>query len=231
MQDRAFDRLGAAAAAAIAALSLVYAAAYLVVAPSPQRGSDVAAFMRSYLAHPAGLRIASACLLLSGLASGPAFVALAARARGHAPRAAAYASIAGVGAGLLTAAHGLGDLIANDRLAHRYASGDAATRAAIDVQRSLPSATDPRGLATFAVSGLAVLALGVALRPSSGRLGLLGAVLGADLVLLFAATAIGIGPLVLVAGGLASVVLGPAFWLGAARLLAAREPARKLALA
>jgi hypothetical protein len=225
--DRAFDQLAAAAAAAIAALSLVYAAAYLVVAPSAQRGADVDAFMRSYLAHPAGLRIASICLLLSGLASGPAFVALAARVREHAPRAAAYASIAGVTAGLVTAAHGLGDLIADDRLAHRYAAGDAATRAAVDVQRALPSAIDPRGLATFAASGLALLALGLALRGREGRLGTVGVVLGADLVLLFAATALGIHPLVLLTGGLASVLLGPVFWLAAARVLA--RPASRLA--
>jgi hypothetical protein len=97
--------------------------------------------------------------------------------------------------------------------------------------RAPRSRCSARGVATFAASGLAVLALGLALRGASRRLGLLGAVLGGDLVVLFAATAIGVGPLVLLAGGLASVVLGPAFWLGAARLLAAREPARRLAMA
>jgi hypothetical protein len=39
------------------------------------------------------------------------------------------------------------------------------------------------------------------------------------MALLFLATAIGIGSLVLLTGGLASVVLGPIWWIGVARLL------------
>ena len=39
------------------------------------------------------------------------------------------------------------------------------------------------------------------------------------MVVLFLATAVGIGPLVLLAGGLASVVLGPIWWVSVGRLL------------
>ena len=61
--------------------------------------------------------------------------------------------------------------------------------------------------------------LGMAIRPERPRLGRLGVVLGIDMVVLFLATALGIGPLVLLTGGLASVVLGPIWWVSVARLL------------
>jgi hypothetical protein len=44
-------------------------------------------------------------------------------------------------------------------------------------------------------------------------------VLGLDMVALFLATATGVGPLVLLTGGLASVVLGPIWWISVARML------------
>jgi hypothetical protein len=46
---------------------------------------------------------------------------------------------------------------------------------------------------------------------------------GADLVVLFVATVVGSTPLILVTGGLASVLLGPAFWLMTGRLLTAEQ--------
>ncbi len=51
------------------------------------------------------------------------------------------------------------------------------------------------------------------------RLALLAIVGGLDLVLLYAATVAGATPVILVTGGLASVVLGPAFWIWSGRLL------------
>lgn len=219
VDDRTFDRIGGAAAAAIAGLSLLYALAFLVITPAAQRESDVDAFYRSYLDEPTGARIASTCLLLSGLAAGPAVVALARRHAGNAPAAISWVRILGVVAGLATAAHGLTNLLGIDELARDYAAGDAATRAAIAVAHSSPSAVDPRGLATFGVAGVVAFVLGMAVRPSRDRLGVLGMVLGVDMIILFLATAIGIDPLVLLAGGLASVVLGPVWWLSVARLL------------
>lgn len=68
---------------------------------------------------------------------------------------------------------------------------------------------------------------GLAVRGDRPRLGLLGIVLGIDMVLLFVATAAGIGPLVLPTGGLASVVLGPMWWVSVARLLWAGDRARQ----
>jgi hypothetical protein len=48
----------------------------------------------------------------------------------------------------------------------------------------------------------------------------------ADMVALFVASAAGVNAVVLVTGGLASVVLGPAWWLGVARLVTARPDDR-----
>lgn len=219
MDDRTFDRLAAACGVAVAGLSILYAIAFLGVTPAAQRESDVDAFYRSYLADPTGARIAAICLLLSGLAVGPTVIALTRRYAGRAPAALSWAAIVGVVGGLATAAHGLAGLLGVDELAGDYASGDAATRAAVAVAHATPSQVDPRGLASFLAAGLVALVLGLAVRAENERLGLLGVVLGCDMVLLFVATAVGIGALVLLTGGLASVVLGPIWWVSLARLL------------
>jgi hypothetical protein len=219
MTEKQLQRAGAVTAAGVAVLSVVYAVAYLVITPSAQRGSNTDAALRSYLGSPAGLRIAASCLLISGLAIPVAWVALARRLEASTPTAAALVRLLGVVAGLATAAHGLADLIGLDKLAHSYASGDAAAKAAVGVDAVLPKSTDPRGLFTFGVAGAAVLVAALILRSSADRLGTLGVVLGVDMMLLFVATAVGIGPLVLVTGGLASVVLGPWWWVSIARRL------------
>ncbi len=231
MDDRTFERIGAIGAGMVGALSLLYAVAYLGIAPSDQRGSDIDKFFRSYLAHPTGLRLASACLMVSGLLSGAAVVALTRRIQrvprheSTLPSSLAWATVVAVVAGFATSAHGLADLVGVDKLAHRYAAGDAATRAAVAVAHVAPSSVDPRGLATFAASGLVALVVGLALRSIHPRLGTLGMVLGVDMVMLFVATAVGIPALVLLTGGLASVVLGPIWWFGIARLLSAPSTA------
>jgi hypothetical protein len=219
MDNRRFDRIAALAAALVAALSVLYAIAFLGLTPADQRGSDVDEFYRSYLEDPTGARIASTCLLLSGLVVGTTVVALTRRFARNAPAALSWAAIVGVVAGLATAAHGLTSLIGIDELARDYEDGDAATRAAIAVAHSNPSQVDPRGLATFLAAGLVALVLGLAIRRAQPRLGQLGIVLGVDMAVLFLATAIGVGPLVLLTGGLASVILGPIWWVGVARLL------------
>lgn len=217
MADTTFERIGAIAAAAVAALSLLYTVAYLGITPPTQRADNIDQFFQSYLAHPTGLRMAATCLFLSGLVSGVAVVGLVRRL--NARQALQWAAIVGVVGGFATAAHGLADLVGVDKLAHRYAAGDGAARAAIAVAHVAPSPVDPRGLATFCAGGLVALTLGLALRPRHRRLGLLGVVLGIDMVVLFIANAVGINALVLLTGGLASVVLGPVWWFGIASVL------------
>jgi hypothetical protein len=218
--------LAAAAAGGVALLSLVYAVAYLVIAPSAQRGSDVEAFFRSYLDHPFGMRLASACLAVSGILSGVAVVALADWLRGHGHDTAAvrWGTIAGVAGALLTSVHGMADLLEVDRLAHRFASGDAAMRAAVVTAHSLPSAVDPRGLVTFGIAGLVAVAFGAAFLERRRTMALIGVIYGADLVALFVATALSVNAAVLLTGGLASVVLGPVWWLLVASTLRAPAP-------
>ncbi|HLI57229.1 MAG TPA: hypothetical protein VKY26_09405 [Actinomycetota bacterium] len=227
MDNRAFDRLAAWAAMAVALLSLVYAVGYLFVAPAAQRKNDVDAFYRSYLAHPDGMRIAATCLLVSGIIIGLPLLALSRRLAAAGPLV-SWGAIIGVVSGFATAAHGLSSLIGTDRLAHSFATADAATHPAIVLAHAAPSAIDPAGLATFGVTGLAALAFGVALRGARKGLGTLGIALGIDLVALFLANAVGSTPLVLLTGGLASVVLGPIWYVSLGRLLltpAATAPA------
>jgi hypothetical protein len=67
-----------------------------------------------------------------------------------------------------------------------------------------------------------MLVLGLSARGGASvpaNLATLAIVGGVDLILLFFATVAGSTPLILVTGGLASVILGPAFWAWSGRLL------------
>jgi len=67
-----------------------------------------------------------------------------------------------------------------------------------------------------------MLVLGLSARAAAtlpGGLATLGIVGGVDLIVLFFATVAGSMPLILLTGGLASVVLGPAFWIWSGRIL------------
>jgi hypothetical protein len=213
---RALSRGAALAAATVGLVSLVYAVFYLFVAPSAQRGTDVNAALRSYLAHPAGLRVASICLFVSGLLTTVVYAALHAQpgALGASPRT--WALAIGVVSGVATSLHGLADLIDLDKLAHSYVGGDAATRSAVLVVHATTSPVDPRGLATFGLVGLVVFAFSRHLRGQSRLIGLLGQVLGVDMVLLFVSSAFASTVPILVTGALASVILGPAWWFAVA---------------
>jgi hypothetical protein len=112
----------------------------------------------------------------------------------------------GVGYTLLSAAHGVyAAILAGSGLA----AGDL-------------SPTDPRGFATFGLAGVWMLALGLTARAAAtlpSGLTILGIVGGVDLIVLFFATVAGSTTLILLTGGLASVVLGPAFWIWSGRIL------------
>ena len=186
----AFSRRAAACAYLVAALSLAYAVVYLGVAS--RNPDDRSASALAYTLIAAG-----------ALAASVATVAMSDRAGGANAR---WLALLGVGYSLLSAAHGVyAAILAGSGLA----AGDL-------------SPTDPRGFATFGLAGVWMLILGLSARGTATvprNLAMLAIAGGIDLILLFFATAAGSTPLILVTGGLASVVLGPAFWIWRGRVL------------
>jgi hypothetical protein len=189
--DRAFARRAGVQAYLIAAFSLVYAVVFL-------------AFVRNHPENTQAAALASALIAGGGLSATIATTSVAARIGGDARW---WLTALGVGYGLLSAAHG--------------------TFEAIAIQQNVPlpsiSPTDPRGLATFGLAGLWLFALGLETVAGSGTLprslGWLAIVGGLDLVVLFFATVAGHEGIILASGGLASVILVPAFWIWAGRVL------------
>ena len=191
--DRPFSRRAGFQAYLIAAFSLVYAAVYL-------------GFVRN---HPENVQAAAltwALIAGGGLSATIATTSTAARVGGHARW---WLTALGVGYGLLSATHGT-------------LAGVAAEQGVAPPELS---PTDPRGLATFGLAGLWALTLGLETIAGNGTLprslGWLAIVAGLDLIVLFIATVGAVEGLILVSGGLASVILVPAFWIWTGRLLRA----------
>ena len=183
MTDAMFRRTAGWCAYGIAALSLLYAAVFLgLVRPDPTNTTASA--------------LANGFIGISGILATFAVIAVGDKVDGAAGR---WLRVVGVGWALLSAAHGVFSAVS-----------DAQGLATVDV-----SATDPRGFATFGLAGVWSIVLGLAIRSGTSfprALGLVALLNGVDLVVLFLATATGAGTLVLVTGGLASVILGPLQW-------------------
>ncbi len=193
MSDGIFRRAASWCAYGIAILSLLYAAVYLgLVRPDPSNSSASA--------------IANGFIALSGILATFAVIAVGDQVGGATGR---WLRFVGVGWALLSAAHGTFSTVAD--LQH-LAPGDL-------------SATDPRGFATFGLAGLWSIVLGLAVRsgaPFPRMLGTIALASGVDLLVLFFATATGTATLVLVTGGLASVILGPLQWAWIGRAMIER---------
>jgi hypothetical protein len=187
-----FARRAGMCAYLVAALSIAYAVVYLGVASRDP--DDRSANALAYTLIAAGALAASVATVGMSERAG------ASNARWLAPF--------GIGYALLSAAHGAySAILAGSGLA----AGDL-------------SPTDPRGLATFGLAGIWMLALGLTARGAGTlprNLAVVAIVGGIDLIVLFFATVAGSTPAILVSGGLASVVLGPAFWIWSGRLLTA----------
>ena len=189
--DRAFSRRAGFQAYLIAAFSLVYAVVYL-------------GFVRNHPENIQAAALAWALIAGAGLAATVTTTSAAARVGGDARW---WLTAIGVGYGLLSAAHG--------------------TFAAVAVEQGLVasdlSPTDPRGLATFGLAGLWALTLGLETVAGNGtlprNLGWFAIVCGIDLIVLYVATVAAFDGLILVSGGLASVILVPAFWIWTGRVL------------
>jgi len=183
MTDALFRRTASWCAFGIAALSVLYAVVFL-------------GFVRTDAANTTASALANGLIGLSGILATFAVIAVGDRVDGAAGR---WLRVVGVGWALLSAAHGV----------------SAAISDAQGLATSAISATDPRGLATFGLAGLWSIVLGLAIRSGTSfprGLGIVALVNGVDLLVLFVATATGAGTLILVTGGLASVILGPLQW-------------------
>ena len=189
--DRAFSRRAGFQAYLIGAFSLAYAVVFL-------------GFVRRDPSDLNAAAVAAALLAGGGLSATIAVVAAAARVSGDARW---WLTAVGVGYGLLSAVHGVTDAIANVQ--------------GLPVAEISPS--DPRGLATFGLAGLWAFTLGLEIRAGTttlpGNLGWLALLTGLDLMVLFVANVAASQGLVLVTGGLASVILVPAFWIWTGRTL------------
>jgi len=192
--DQAFIRRGGLAAYAVAAFSVLYAIVYL-------------GFVRTDATNANAAAVSWALIGLGALSAAFATGAVGAYIGGQ---IGTFITGFGIAYSLLSATHGVFAAI-----------GDIQGFADLDL-----SPTDPRGFATFGLAGLWLivvsreLARRTDLRP---RYAQLATIAGIDLLLLFVGTVIGNTPLILVTGGLASVVLGPVFWAMTGRLLSA-EP-------
>jgi len=163
-------------------------------------------FVRNHPENTQAAALAWALIAGAGLSATIATTSAAARVGGDARW---WLTALGIGYGLLSAAHG--------------------TFAAIAVEQGIAttelSPTDRRGLATFGLAGLWALTLGLETVAGNAtwprNLGWLAIVSGLDLIVLFFATVAAYDGLILVSGGLASVILVPAFWIWTGRLLRA----------
>jgi hypothetical protein len=178
--------LATPAAYAVAALSVAYAIVFLGFV-RPSGGANTSAVLL------ADLFIGASGVVVTVVAS-----TLGDRIAGS---EGSWIKLVGVGWALLSATHG----------AFAF-SADLEQLAVPQV-----SSTDPRGFATFGVAGLWMIVVGLLARQGRGGLprglGVLGIAAGADLVALYLATVFSADTLVTVFGGLAAVVLGPAFWM------------------
>ena len=191
------------AAFGIAGLSIIYAVVFL-------------GFVRGHPEAHGAAAVTNATIAVSGILVTVAASAIGSRIGSESPAGAtfqfgidagAWIGLFGVGYGLLSAAHG-------------------AFAAISEFSGTNPpgiSPTDPRGFATFGLAGTWMLVLGL-VAPGSlggwpGWLTPVALVGGVDLIALFVATVAGAELPILVTGGIASVVLGPTFWIGVGTVL------------
>jgi hypothetical protein len=233
VKDTSLSRIGGLSGFAVALLSIVYAIAYLFIAPAAQRGGDLAAFYTSFAADPTGRQMANLCFAISGILGPFVVVGVSERLRSISEGWARWALVMGTLSIVATGLHGFYNLIVTPIQASLYNGGDAATRAAIAVARSAPLPTDPVEFFTFGITGLWALAVGLLILRGMSRsthsasseqalprwLGYVAVVAGIDMLILFFADIAGAGTLVLLTGGPASLILGPAMWAGFGRVL------------
>jgi hypothetical protein len=192
-----FQKIAGWSAVIVGVLSLLYALFYLVIS----RQSEYLGTFGSWV-----------ILGASGLFSSAAYVGLYQRLKSQFEGLGLWALALGVMSSFATLQHGVYQAL----IVRGLRISDAPTREAIDTARRLFSQVDPAGLATFLVVGIAsflfgwMILRGASLPKGLGYLGIINAVL---LVVLFLASALGNQTLILISGGLTSVIFGPIWWI------------------
>lgn len=197
------SRFGGISAMIVGILSVLYAIFYLLVMPQ-----------NAALGTLGSLTI----FAIIGFFSLAAYVALYRHLRQINMEVALWGLMLGAGASIATLLHGTYQAMLYSQLAG--ASGTDATMLAF--LRMLPSPLNPLGLMAFGVVGIVSWVWGrLMLRSAAfGRLlGVLALVNAVLLITLFIANVSGIQPLVLLSGGLTSVIVGPIWWIMLGRRL------------
>lgn len=196
--DKEFDRFGSICAVIVGLLSILYAVFYLVIA----RQDEFTGTLGSWV-----------ILAASGIFSSAVYVALYRRISGPGENGfALWALLLGEMSAFATLMHGGHQAL----LTNVLRTADPATRMLMENLRTMPSEADPAGLATFGTVGLVAALFSWqilrtrALSRSLGYIGLFNAFL---LVVLYAATAANLQPLILLSGGLTALFVGPVWWI------------------
>ncbi len=195
--DESFQKFGGTSAILVGVLSLAYAVFYLVVARQAEYIGTLGAWI---------------ILAASGIFSSAAYVALYLRLRRESEGFALWGVVFGVTSSLFTLTSSTYQAL----LVSTAPGADAATQAAIATARSLPAQLDPKGLATFVFFAIAsfvfgrIIIAGQTLPRNLGYLALFNSLL---LVLLFVGNVANSLPLILLSGGLSSVIVTPAWWI------------------
>lgn len=201
--NHSFSRFGGISAVIVGALSLLYAVFFLVIT----RQSEAVGSLGSWI-----------ILAISGIFSSAAFVALYERVRPTSEGFALWGLALGLFSSFATLMHGTYQTL----MLAALPAAEQSQRAAIELVRMVPSQIDPAGLGTFGIVGLASLVMGMIiviggrLPRKLGYLAIGNAIL---LIALFFATAVGAQTLILLTGGLTSVIVGPIWWLWLGREL------------
>lgn len=196
-----FHRFGSLAATLTGVLSIAYAVLFLFVT----RANEYAGTLGSWV-------------VLGGTAffAIAAYVALYQRFKDREPGFAMFALLLSGMAAFAMLQHGAFEAI------------EIVRRGSVAGALGAPSQVDPAGLATFAVVGIGSflwgwLILRTSLLPRTlGYVGILNAVL---LVILFLATVLSSQTIILISGGLTSVIVAPVWWIWVGRALASPKPA------
>lgn len=190
-----FSRFGSVSAIMVGVLSILYAIFFLFIS----RVSDYAGILGSWI-----------------ILGGTAFFALAAyvvlyqRLKPHAEGYSLYTVLLTAMAAFAMLQHGAFEAIEIFR------------RGAVDNALGAPSQVDPAGLASFGIVGVGALLWGwliVRTNALPRTLGYIGIFNAALLIVLFFATVVGSQPVILLSGGLTSVIVGPIWWIWLGRSL------------